>query len=164
MSVGSLLGRPAIYGALAGLATFGAYLLTVILTTPNLGPLVSVATTLRFMPYVVAAISSGIGLQVFLLKYSKQLGCPIRSRAHIGSGLSGSILSSFVSFFSLVQVGCCGFWIYVLTLLPGIIGAGIGFALIEYGPYFMVLGLAIIYATNIRLVLRIRSTKRLSQS
>lgn len=161
MSISPSLGRPTIYGALAGLATLGAYLLTVILTTPNLGPFVSVTATLRFMPYVVAAVSFGIGLQVFLLKYSKQVGCPIRTRFHMGSGLSGSILSSFVSFFSLVQVGCCGFWLYALTLLPSVLGAGISFALIEYGPYFMVLGLIVIYGTNLRLILRIRNTKRL---
>jgi hypothetical protein len=59
-----------------------------------------------------------------------------------GSGFL-SVFSSFVSFFSLVSVGCCGTWLYVLSFLPGVIGTGTSVFLIKNSAELAATGLVL---------------------
>ena len=75
----------------------------------------------------------GIGLQVFLSEKSKLLGCKLYVKKKAFGGNTGSTtVTSFFSFFSLVPLGCCGWWLYALSLLPSVVGTGVSAVLIEY--------------------------------
>lgn len=77
---------------------------------------------------------------------SKQLGCKLRVKNKAFGGNSSSITAtSFFSFFSLVPLGCCGWWLYALSLLPGIVGTGVSAVLIEYSQVLAYVGLGIIF-------------------
>ncbi len=90
---------------------------------------------------VFAALPFVIGIQTFLVTYSKRLPCPVGARkSSAGGAVSGSGISAFFSFFSLVQVGCCGTWLYLLSLLPGVFGLGITGFLIDYSGPLTALG------------------------
>ena len=91
----------------------------------------------------------GIGIQVFLSEQSKKLGCrlDIRKKA-FGGNTSSTAATSFFSFFSLVPLGCCGWWLYVLSLLPSVFGTGVSAVLIEYSQPLAYLGLVIIFGFN----------------
>jgi hypothetical protein len=81
-----------------------------------------------------------------LSEKSKQLGCKLSVKKKALSGNSGSIATtSFFSFFSLVPLGCCGWWLYALSLLPGIVGTGVSAVLIEYSQVLSYVGLAVIF-------------------
>ncbi len=77
------------------------------------------------------------------------------------SGNSGSAAAtSFFSFFSLVPLGCCGWWLYVLSLLPSVAGVGVSAVLIEYSQALAYLGLAIIFGFNGLTAYKLRKEKR----
>lgn len=101
------------------------YLTIVVVTTPSLRPVDAVAISVTLNWWVVGGIAAGTGIQAFLLAYAQGKACTIRYRATT-LGVSGffSGLSSFLSFLSLIPVGCCGTWIYVLSFMPGLVGAG----------------------------------------
>ena len=88
----------------------------------------------------------GIGLQVFLSSKSKLLGCKLQVKKKAIGGNSGSVATtSFFSFFSLVPLGCCGWFLYVLSLLPSVVGVGATAILIEYSQILAYIGLGIIF-------------------
>jgi hypothetical protein len=66
----------------------------------------------------------------------------------IGSSASGSgggtVMSSFLSFFSLVPLGCCGSWLFILSMLPSFFGGTISVILIEYSTLLSYVGLVIV--------------------
>ena len=91
----------------------------------------------------------GVGLQIFLSEKSKLLGCKLKMKRKAFGGNSGSTAAtSFFSFFSLVPLGCCGWWLYALSLLPSVVGTGVSAVLIEYSQTLAYLGLAIIFGFN----------------
>ena len=91
----------------------------------------------------------GIGLQVFLSEKNKLLGCKLSIKKKAFRGNSGSVATtSFFSFFSLVPLGCCGWWLYALSLLPSVFGTGVSAILIEHSQTLAYLGLAIIFGFN----------------
>jgi len=82
----------------------------------------------------------------FYLEKSKLLGCKLDvKRKAFGGNSSSTAATSFFSFFSLVPLGCCGWWLYALSLLPGIVGTGVSAVLIEYSQVLAYVGLAIIF-------------------
>ena len=88
----------------------------------------------------------GIGLQIFLSEKSKQLGCKLdMKKKAFGGNSSSTAATSFFSFFSLVPLGCCGWWLYALSLLPSVVGTGVSAILIEHSQTLSYLGLAIIF-------------------
>jgi len=101
------------------------YLAIVVLTSPSLKPVSAVVLALTLNWWLIGGVSAGTGVQAFLLTYAKSKSCPVRHKAATVS-TSGifSTLSSFLSFLSLIPIGCCGTWIYVLSFLPGVLGAG----------------------------------------
>lgn len=124
------------------------YLTIVVLSTPNLKAVDAILVSLNLDWWVVGGISVAAGTQVFLITYAKVKGCPVRHGA-AASGTSGffSGLSSFLSFLSLIPVGCCGTWIYVLSFLPGLVGVGASGFLITHGLELEATGLILMTAS-----------------
>ena len=131
---------------IVGIITVIIYLSVVVITTPALEPLAAISAAFQLNSIVIIGMGIGIGLQVFLSEKSKQLGCKLNVKKKALSGNSGSVATtSFFSFFSLVPLGCCGWWLYALSLLPGIVGTGVSAVLIEHSQVLSYVGLAVIF-------------------
>jgi hypothetical protein len=138
--------KPIQKAVIVGIITVIIYLTIVIITTPALEPLAAISAAFQLNSIIIIGMGIGIGLQVFLSEKSKQLGCKIYAKKKTMSGNSSSAAAtSFFSFFSLIPLGCCGWWLYALSLLPGIIGTGISAVLIEHSQVLAYVGLGIIF-------------------
>lgn len=138
--------KPFQKAVLIGIVTIVLYLVVVVITTPALEPRDAISAAFQLNSIVIIGMGIGIGLQVFLSEKSKLLGCRLSIKKKAFGGNSGSVATtSFFSFFSLVPLGCCGWWLYALSLLPGIVGTGVSAVLIEYSQVLAYLGLAIIF-------------------
>ena len=85
------------------------------------------------------------------------LGCKLDVKNKTVGGNTGSTAAtSFFSFFSLVPLGCCGWWLYVLSLLPSFFGTAVSAVLIEYSQSLAYLGLAIIFGFNALTFVKLR--------
>ena len=125
------------------------YLLIVVITTPALPPLAAISAAFKINSIIIIGMSIGVALQMFLSTYSKGLGCKIDMKRSASTGNKyGAILSGFFSFFSLVPLGCCGTILYILSLLPSIVGSSITAAFIQYSQPLAYLGIAIIFGFN----------------
>ena len=134
---------------LVGSLTITIYLTVVIITTPALEPLDAISAAFQLNALVIIGMGIGVGLQIFLSEKSKQLGCKLNIKKKAFGGNSGSTAAtSFFSFFSLVPLGCCGWWLYALSLLPSVVGTGVSAILIEYSQILAYFGLAIIFGFN----------------
>jgi len=132
-----------------GILTMVIYLTVVVLTTPALGPLDAISAAFQLNSIIIIGMGIGIGVQIFLSEKSKLLGCKLSVKKKTLGGNTGSTAAtSFFSFFSLVPLGCCGWWLYVLSLLPSVFGTGVTAVLIEYSQVLAYLGLAIIFGFN----------------
>lgn len=120
------------------------YLTIVVITTPSLRPVDAISVSVALNWWLIGGISLGTGVQAFLLAYAKATACTIKHRA-AAVGTSGILsgLSSFVSFLSLIPLGCCGTWVYILSFLPGLIGAGASGFLIDNGFQLELAGLGL---------------------
>ena len=153
--------RPIQKSILVGALTIVIYLTVVVITTPALGPLDAISAAFQINAIVIFGMGLGIGLQIFLSEKSKLLGCKLKVKKKAFSGNSGSAAAtSFFSFFSLVPLGCCGWWLYVLSLLPSVAGVGVSAVLIEYSQGLAYLGLAIIFGFNALTAYKLRKEKR----
>ncbi len=131
---------------LVGIMTIIIYLLVVVITTPALDPFSAINAAFQLNSIIIIGMGVGIGLQVFLSEKSKLLGCTRNTQKKAFRGNVGSTAAtSFFSFFSLVPLGCCGLWLYALSLLPSIVGVGASAALIEYSQVLAYVGLAFIF-------------------
>ncbi|MGV7226429.1 MAG: hypothetical protein ACQ9CV_05875 [Nitrosopumilus sp.] len=138
--------RPISKSILVGITTIVVYLGVVVITTPALDAFDAISAAFQLNSIVIIGMGVGIGLQVFLSEKSKLFGCKLDVKKKAFGGNSGSVATtSFFSFFSLVPLGCCGWWLYALSLLPGIIGIGASAVLIEYSQILAYIGLAIIF-------------------
>ena len=138
--------KPIQKATLVGTLTMVIYLSVVVITTPALEPLAAINAAFQLNSIVIVGMGIGIGLQVFLSEKSKLLGCKLRVKKKAFGGNSGSTAAtSFFSFFSLVPLGCCGWWLYALSLLPSVVGTGVSAVLIEYSQVLAYIGLAIIF-------------------
>ena len=138
--------KPIRKATLVGMITVAVYLSVVVITTPALEPLDAINAAFQLNAIVIIGMGIGIGLQVFLSEKSKTLGCKLDVKKKAFGGNAGSTTAtSFFSFFSLVPLGCCGWWLYALSLLPGIVGTGVSAVLIEYSQVLAYLGLVIIF-------------------
>ena len=153
--------RPIQKSILVGALTIVIYLSVVVITTPALGPLDAISAAFQINAIVIFGMGLGIGLQIFLSEKSKLLGCKLNMKKKAFGGNSGSAAAtSFFSFFSLVPLGCCGWWLYVLSLLPSVAGVGVSAVLIEYSQGLAYLGLAIIFGFNALTAYKLRNEKR----
>jgi len=138
--------KPIQKATLVGILTVIVYLAVVVITTPALEPLAAISAALQLNAIVIIGMGIGIGLQLFLSEKSKLLGCKLNIRKKaFGGNTASTTATSFFSFFSLVPLGCCGWWLYALSLLPSIVGTGVSAVLIEYSQFLSYLGLIIIF-------------------
>jgi hypothetical protein len=138
--------KPIQKASIFGLITIVVYLSAVVITTPALEPLDAINAAFQLNSIVIIGMGIGIGLQVFLSEKSKLLGCKLSiQKKAFGGNTSSTAATSFFSFFSLVPLGCCGWWLYALSLLPGIVGTGVSAVLIEHSQVLAYLGLVIIF-------------------
>ncbi|MCH7965868.1 MAG: hypothetical protein IIB02_00340 [Thaumarchaeota archaeon] len=138
--------RPIQKAIIVGIITIVVYLSVVVITTPALEPLAAINAAFQINSIVIIGMGIGIGLQIFLSEKSKLLGCKLNIKRKAFGGNSGSVATtSFFSFFSLVPLGCCGWFLYVLSLLPSVVGVGATAVLIEYSQILAYVGLVIIF-------------------
>lgn len=141
--------RSLLRGIIVGIGSMLAYLLVVVITTPALPPAAAISAVFQINSIIIAGMGAGVGLQIFLSTYSKGLGCRLGVKRKASGGNSGgAAMTGFFSFFSLVPLGCCGTWLYILSLLPSVVGSGISAGLIEYSQPLAYLGIAIIFGFN----------------
>lgn len=120
-------------GVIAGVATLAAYLIVVIVTTPDLPADAAVSAAFGINSIVMGGIAGAIGAQVYFSSYGRSLGCEIRRKKTVmGAGSGTTAIGSFFSFFSLVPLGCCGSWLLVLSFLPSVFGGSLSVFFIDY--------------------------------
>lgn len=162
-------------GTIIGIITAIIYLAVVVITTPNLPPSTAIGAAVKVNGIIIIGLAIGIGIQVFASTYSKGLGCRIDERRKykqqskdfrkvfpasdlIGSSGSGggTVMSSFLSFFSLVPLGCCGSWLFILSMLPSFFGGTVSVILIEYSTLLSYVGLVVVLGFASLSILRLR--------
>lgn len=138
--------KPIRKAILAGMITVAVYILVVVITTPALEPQDAISAAFQLNSTVIIGMGVGIGLQVFLSEKSKTLGCKLDvKKKAFGVNTGSTAATSFFSFFSLIPLGCCGWWLYALSLLPSIVGTGVSAILIEHSQVLAYLGLTMIF-------------------
>ena len=182
MMLGNPFQRPLSYnakkallkGVIVGTITAAVYLAVVVVTTQNLPPIAAINAALTVNGIIIVGLAIGVGTQIFASSYTKGLGCKIGERKNYGSkkgirkimfigrgsssGSGGSTaISSFLSFFSLVPLGCCGSWLFILSTLPSVFGGTLSVILIEYSTVLSYAGLAIVGAFAAISVLRLKN-------
>ncbi len=154
--------KPIKKGILFGIITIVAYLTVVVITTPALPPDAAISAAFQLNSIVIIGMGVGVGLQMYLAGKSKMLGCKLNVKKKAFGGNAGSTAAtSFFSFFSLIPLGCCGWWLYALSLLPSIVGTGVSAVLIEYSQSLAYLGLAIIFGFNALTAIKLQKEKKL---
>ena len=157
--------KPISKAILVGVITIVVYLAVVVITTPALEPYDAINAAFQLNAIVIIGMGIGIGLQIFLSEKSKLLGCKLTVKKKAFGGNSGSVATtSFFSFFSLVPLGCCGWWLYALSLLPGIVGTGVSAVLIEHSQILAYAGLAIIFGFAGLTALKLKREIKLQKS
>ena len=156
--------NPIAKSVIIGCATIVGYLSVVVLTTPALEPSAAISAAFQLNSIVIFGMGIGVGMQIFLSEKSKQLGCRLNvKRKAFGGNSSSTAATSFFSFFSLVPLGCCGWWLYILSLLPSIFGTGVSAVLIEYSQSLAYLGLVIIFGFNGLTAYKLHKEKKLQK-
>lgn len=153
--------KPLSKGIIVGIITIFAYLGVVIITTPALEPIDAMLAAFQINSIIIFGMGIGVGLQVYLSSISKKLGCKLNIKGKaFGGNSGGTALTSFFSFFSLVPLGCCGWWLYALSFLPSIFGTGISAILIEYNQPLSFVGLTVIFGFNVITMYKIMQEKK----
>jgi len=162
-------------GVIVGMITAIIYLAVVVITTPNLPPSMAIGAAIKVNGIIIIGLAIGVGIQVFTSTYTKGLGCRLDSRRKYrqqrkdiwrifrisgqtgssGSG-GGTVMSSFLSFFSLVPLGCCGSWLFILSMLPSVFGGTVSVIVIEYSTLLSYVGLVIALGFAGLSILRLR--------
>jgi hypothetical protein len=157
--------RSLLHGVIVGVASVLAYLLVVVITTPALPPLAALNAAFQINSIIIAGMGVGVGLQIFLSTYSKGLGCRLDvKRKAVGGNSGGAAMTGFFSFFSLVPLGCCGTMLYILSLLPSVVGTGLAGGLIQYSQPLAYLGIAIIFVFDGITIYKLRKERGKSRT
>ena len=157
--------KPIQKATIVGIITVVIYLGVVVVTTPALEPYAAISAAFQLNSIVIVGMGIGIGLQVFLSEKSKLLGCKLDVKRKAFGGNSGSTAAtSFFSFFSLVPLGCCGWWLYALSLLPSVVGTGVSAVLIEHSQVLAYVGLAIIFGFAGLTAVKLKKEQKLQNS
>lgn len=153
--------KPITKSVIFGTITVLAYLGIVVITTPALDPISAMSAAIQLNSPIIIGMGIGVGIQSYLSDYSKRFGCSIAMKRRTASGNSGStVIASFFSFFSLIPLGCCGWWLYAISFLPSIFGTGLSATLINYSQPLSYAGLGITFGFNIITYYKIRQKKR----
>jgi len=154
--------KPLTKASIVGVITVVVYLTVVVVTTPALPADAAISAAFQINAIVIVGLGVGIGIQVYLSEQSKRLGCRIKAKnKFFGGNSSSTAATSFFSFFSLVPLGCCGWWLYVLSLLPSVLGTGVSAILIEYSQTLAYLGLVIIFGFNGITYIKLQKEKKI---
>jgi hypothetical protein len=161
--------RSLLKGFVVGGITVIAYLLIVIVTTPGLPPIAAVNAAFAINSPIIFGTATGTGAQSFISNYSKMMGCSLYNKKQIVGASSGSItFSSFLSFFALVPLGCCGSWLLILSFLPSIFGSTLSVILIQYSTPLSYIGLTIVLGfvglSAFKLYKELRSSRKVMKS
>jgi len=149
-------------GIIVGVITIIVYLTVVVVTTPALPADAAISAAFQLNSIVMVGMGIGIGLQVYLSEQSKRLGCRLSMKKKaFGGNSSATAATSFFSFFSLVPLGCCGWWLYVISFLPSVFGVGVSTVLIEYSQTLAYIGLGIIFGFNALTAFKLHKEKKL---
>jgi hypothetical protein len=142
---------------IAALSSLSIYLLVVIITTPNLPPLAALNAAIRVNWIIIFGFAVTLGSQVYISSYGRRLGCRISNnkKGILGSS-GGTAIGSFLSFFSLVPLGCCGTWLLFLSSLPSLFGSSLSVALIQHSKWLSYGGLIVVIGYTIFVYLRLR--------
>ena len=152
-------------GGIISSITIISYLLIVIFTSPNLPATASISAVIQVNSPIIIGLAIGTGIQGFIISYRKKVidnKCEIKNdkkkgflySSNTGTGF-GTALSSFFSFFSLVPLGCCGSWLFILSYLPLVFGNGVSVFMIEYSNILSYIGLIIISSITLISILRL---------
>jgi hypothetical protein len=152
-------------GGIISSITIISYLLIVIFTSPNLPATASISAVLQVNSPIIIGLAFATGIQGFVISYRKKVinnKCEIKNdkkkgflySSNTGTGF-GTALSSFFSFFSLVPLGCCGSWLFILSYLPLVFGNGVSVFMIEYSNILSYIGLIIISSITLISILRL---------
>ena len=152
--------NPIIKGGLFGIITIVVYLLVVIVTTPALLPQDAIKAVFILNSPIMIGTGMGVGIQTYLAEYSKKIGCKLRTKSTFSGNSGGTVATSFFSFFSLIPLGCCGWWLYAISFLPSIFGSGLSAVLINYSQPLAYIGLVVIFLFNGLTVLKIIREKK----
>ena len=138
--------RALLKGILLGGVSILAYIIVVIVTSPELPTSFAVNAAFSINPLIIYGTASGVGVNVFISSYSKGMGCRVdkKRKGIFGISSGSTALSAFFSFFSLVPLGCCGSWLLVLSYLPTIFGSALSVSLIQYSKSLSYIGLMIV--------------------
>ena len=162
-------------GVIISSITIISYLLIVVLTSPNLPATASISAVLQVNSPIIIGLAIGTGIQGFVISYRKKIldsnKCEIKINkkkgflrsSSTGNGL-GAALSSFFSFFSLVPLGCCGSWLFILSYLPMFFGNGASVFMIKYSNILSYVGLIIMSAITLISILRLYKDLKTSKN
>ena len=133
-------------GILLGGISILAYIIIVILTTPELPASFALKAAFFINPIIIYGTAIGVAVNTFISSYSKGKGCRVytKRKGIVGVSSGSTALSAFFSFFSLVPLGCCGSWLLVLSYLPTIFGTALSVSLIQYSKPLSYVGLIIV--------------------
>lgn len=149
IQLGYNIKRALILGLIFGMGSVLVYLFVVVITTPALSPAAAISAVFQINSIIVIGMGIGVGLQMFLSTFSRGLGCRLDVKRRVSVGNSGgAAMTGFFSFFSLIPLGCCGTWLYILSLLPSVLGTGISAGLIAYSQALAYIGITIIFGFN----------------
>ncbi len=155
--------RSLLRALIVGIITVPTYIFVVVITTPNLPPLYAINTTLQLNSPIIFGTTAGISIQSFISSYLRGIGsCRLERKQGIDMNAStgGTVFSSFLSFFSLVPVGCCGSWLFILSLLPSVFGGTLAAVMIKYSILLSYIGLSIVLVFTFLSVLRFYHVRR----
>ena len=154
--------RSLLKGFVVGVIAMVAYLTIVVVTTPNLPAATAISTAFTINPLIIVGVAIGVGSQVAMISYSKTLGCSLKGRrSFLSAGSGGTAFSSFLSFFSLVPLGCCGSWLLILSLLPSVFGTTVSGTLIQHSIPLSYAGLAVVVGFTGLTAIKLRKDLRL---
>lgn len=145
------------------LLTVTVYMLIVVVTTPNLPPQHAIYTALTINLPIITGTVIGLGIQSYIAAYRQGLNpsCRVsndkKRRQVTGTGYAsagGTMFSSFLSFFSLVPLGCCGSWLFILSLLPSIVGGTLAGILIKHSALLSYTGLSVVLVFTLLSIVR----------
>ena len=156
--------KPAHQGIVAGAATISVYLGVVVATTPALDPAPAISAALQLNHIVIVGMGIGVGLQVYISGRARAAGCRIASGKALGGNSGGAAATSLFSFISLVPLGCCGWCLYALSLLPGVLGTGATAILIEHSQTLSYALLAVVFGHVGVAAYRLRRGQRRAQT
>ena len=153
-------------GTIISSITIISYLLIVVFTSPNLPAIASISAALQVNSPIIIGLAIGTGIQGFVISYRRKVidsnKCEIKinkKKAFLRSSSTGNgfgaALSSFFSFFSLVPLGCCGSWLFILSYLPMVFGNSASVFMIKYSNILSYVGLIIISAITLIVILKL---------